>query len=131
MKFSELGPQAISRVGCWSFIIAMCMRNRTLRIPPTEDGLSLTLLISKYLGVLSSPFGPYKLNILIILGALWMYRAIGDMLSIIVSNSHFWKRLGARDVTIFGYHVGSHILNSGYLEAYGSIWRYMGVFGSI
>ena len=34
--------------------------------------------------------------VLIILGALWVYRAFGDMLSIIVSNSHFAKRSAAR-----------------------------------
>ena len=32
---------------------------------------------------------PSKLTNLIILGALGVYQALGDMLSIIVSNSHF------------------------------------------
>ena len=38
------------------------------------------------------PLDPSKLHILIILGALWVYRALGDMLSIIVSNSLFGRR---------------------------------------
>ena len=43
---------------------------------------------------------PFKLIISIILGALWVYRALADMLTIIVSNSHFGKRPAARDITI-------------------------------
>ena len=35
---------------------------------------------------------PSKLIISIILGDLWVYRALGDMLSIIVSNSPVGKR---------------------------------------
>ena len=50
-----------------------------------------------------------------------MYGALGDMLNSIVSNSHFWKRLGARDMTIFGSHVGLRIPSIGYFEVYGSI----------
>ena len=55
---------------------------------------------------------PLKLIILIILGALWVYRSLGDMLSIVVSNSHFGTRLGARDMTILGSHVGAHVIES-------------------
>ena len=50
------------------------------------------------------------------------------MLNIIVSNSDIGKRPRARDMTIFGSHVGSHIPNITYLEAYGGIWRYMDVY---
>ena len=50
-----------------------------------------------------------------------MYQALGEMLNSIVSNSHFGKRLGARDMTIVGSHVGPHITNIGYLETYGGI----------
>ena len=46
-----------------------------------------------------------------------------------MSNSHLWKRLGARDIAIFGSHVGPHILNIVYLDAYGGIWGYMKVYG--
>ena len=56
------------------------------------------------------------------------------MLNSIVSNSHFWKRPGARDMTIFMSHVGPHIPNNGYLEVYGGIWglyKYMEVYESI
>ena len=56
--------------------------------------------------------GSLKLIILIILGALWVYRALGDMLSIIVSNSHFGKRSAARVMIIFGSHVGAHVSES-------------------
>ena len=78
------------------------------------------------------PSGNLTLNrlkpiIFIILGAFCVYQTLGDVLTSIVSNSHFWKRPGARDMTILGAHVGSHILNIRYLEAYGSIWRYMKV----
>ena len=50
-----------------------------------------------------------------------MYRALGDMLSIIVSNSLFGKRLGARDMTIFGFHLGPNIPIIRYSEAYGGM----------
>ena len=53
------------------------------------------------------------------------------MLSIILSNSHFGKRLGAGDMIIFGSNVEPRIPNIGDLKAYGGIWRYMNVFGSI
>ena len=53
------------------------------------------------------------------------------MLTSIVSNSHFGKRLGTRDMTIFGSHVGPHIPNTGYLEVYGGIWWYMKVYGGL
>ena len=50
------------------------------------------------------PPDPVKQIILIILGALWVYQALGDMLSIIVSNSHFGKRSAARVMTIVSFH---------------------------
>ena len=40
---------AISRADFSSFIIAMCMRNRTMGIPALEDGLFVNLLIFDYL----------------------------------------------------------------------------------
>ena len=43
-----------------------------------------------------------KLINLIVFGCLWVYGALGDILTSIVSNSHFWKRSEARDMTIFG-----------------------------
>ena len=46
------------------------------------------------------PLDPSKHIILIILGALWVYGALGDILSSIMSNSHFRKRPGARDMMI-------------------------------
>ena len=60
-----------------------------------------------------------------------MYQALGDTLSIIVSNSRFGKRLGARDRTIFGSHVGCHILNIGYLEAHDGVRGYMKAYGGM
>ena len=56
-----------------------------------------------------------------ICGAFWVYQALGDMLNSIESSSHFWKRPGARDMTIFGSHVGAHIPNIGYVEVYEGI----------
>ena len=44
--------------------------------------------------------------------------AFGDILGSIVSNSHFGKRSGARDMAIFGSYVGLHILNIRYLVVY-------------
>ena len=41
-----------------------------------------------------------------------MYRPLGDMLSIIVSNSHSGKQPGARDMTICGSDVGAHVSES-------------------
>ena len=43
----------------------------------------------------------------------------------IASTSHFWKRPGARDMTIFG----SHIPNIGHFEVHEGIWKYMGICG--
>ena len=60
-----------------------------------------------------------------------MYQTIGDILRSIVSNSHFGRRPGARDVNIFGSHVGPHIPNSGYWEAYTGMWRYVEVYERI
>ena len=54
---------------------------------------------------------PLKLMILIICGAFWVYRALWDMLNIIVSNSHFGKRPAAREMTTLGSHVGSQSAN--------------------
>ena len=51
MKFSYLGPQAISTVDFWYFITAMSMRNRTMGILALEDGLFVNLWIFDYLYV--------------------------------------------------------------------------------
>ena len=48
-----------------------------------------------------------------------MYRAFGNMLNSIVSNSQFGKRPGARDMTIFGFHVGLILMIL-------DIWKHMG-----
>ena len=53
------------------------------------------------------------------------------MLTRIVSNDPFGKRLVARVMTIFGIHVGLHIPNNGYSEVYGCIGRYLKVYGGI
>ena len=50
------------------------------------------------------------------------------MLGSFVSNSHLWKRSGARVMTIFGFHVGPHIPNIEYFEVYEGIWGYMEVY---
>ena len=58
-----------------------------------------------------SPLDPFKLITLIILGAIWVYQALGDMLSIIVSNSDFGKRTAARVMTIFSLHFPPNVTN--------------------
>ena len=57
-----------------------------------------------------------KLINLIISGSLWVYEAVGDMLTSIVSNSDFGKRLGARDMTIFGTHFLFHFTNKVFFD---------------
>ena len=54
---------------------------------------------------------PLKLIILIVLGALWVYQTLGDMLAIIVSNSHFGKRYIARVMNIFSPHFLPNVSN--------------------
>ena len=51
--------------------------------------------------------------------------ALGNILTSVVSNSHFGKRPGASD---FRSHIGSHIFNIGYMKVYGGIRRYMAVY---
>ena len=60
--------------------------------------------------------------------SFWVCEALGNILTTIVSNSHFGKRPGPRDMTIFESHVGPHICNIRYLKVYESIWLYMGVY---
>ena len=53
----------------------------------------------------SSPSTLEKLIILMNLGSLWVYPALGNMLIIIVSNSHFGKLSAARGMTMFSFHL--------------------------
>ena len=53
------------------------------------------------------------------------------MLGRFVSNSHLWKRSGARVMTIFRSHVGPHIHNIKYFWVYAGIWRSMRVYEGI
>ena len=64
---------------------------------------------------------PSKLINSIIFDPIWAREVLDNILTSIVSNSHFGKRPGARDMSIFGSHVGPHIPNIGYLEAYEGI----------
>ena len=48
-----------------------------------------------------------------------------------MSNSHLWKRSGARVMTIFVFHIGPHVPNIEYFEVYERIWRYMRVYEGI
>ena len=64
------------------------------------------------------PLDPSKLINLDIFDFLWVYGALGNILISIVSNSHFGKRPGARDTTIFESHADPHIPNIGYMEVY-------------
>ena len=55
-------------------------------------------------------------------GALWVYRALGDMLNSIVSNCHFGKRLAARVMTIFSLHFLLSIYFLGILLVFEHCW---------
>ena len=76
-------------------------------------------------GVVSGCPGPGRLLMLLLMLLLmacdipmYLHEALGNILTSIVSNSHFWKRPGARDMIVFGSHVSPHIPNIDYLEAY-------------
>ena len=63
-------------------------------------------------------------------------RAFGDILGSIVSNSHSWKRSGARVMTLFVCHATSALIFLildilKYMRVYGGIWRYMRVYEGI
>ena len=63
-----------------------------------------------------------KLIILIIFDPFWVWWPNGNILTSIVSNSHFGKRPGTRDMTISGPNVGPHFShNTGYLGAHRGI----------
>ena len=50
-----------------------------------------------------------KLANFIIFGSVWVKGGLDNILTSIVSNYDVGKRLGARDITICGSHVGSHV----------------------
>ena len=52
---------------------------------------------------------PSKLMLFIIFDTLWVCETLGDILTSRVSNSHFGKRRGARDMTTFGSHSLPHV----------------------
>ena len=60
-----------------------------------------------------TPGGPFldpsKLIVLIIFDPLWVYEALGNTLTSIVSNSHFGKQPVAPGMTIFVSHVLPHV----------------------
>ena len=53
-----------------------------------------------------------------IFASLWVYQTLFGHIQSFVSNSDFWNRPGARDITIFGSHVDPHIPNIGYMGVY-------------
>ena len=55
---------------------------------------------------------PSKLFYFFISDSLWVYVALGNILSSIVSNSHFGKRPVASDMMIFGLHFLLQITES-------------------
>ena len=59
-----------------------------------------------FVGSSPRPFKNYEFHYF---GPLWANGALGDILTSIVSNSHFGKRLVARDMTICGFYVGPHV----------------------
>lgn len=64
--------------------------------------------IGMYMASWGTPLDPSKLINLIIFDPFLVCGALGNILTAIVSNYHFGKRLGARDMTIFGFHFGGH-----------------------
>ena len=52
-----------------------------------------------------------KLIILIMLGAPWVHRALGDTLNSIASTSHFGKRSAARVMTISSFDFLTNVTN--------------------
>ena len=70
----------------------------------------------------SDPPQPLKTFYWINLETFWVYQGLLDMLTTIVSNSHFGKRPIAREMTIFGFHVRPHVPNIEYFKVYGGIW---------
>ena len=60
-----------------------------------------------------------------------MGEALGNILTSIVPNSHFGRRLWVRDMAIFRSHVGSQFSNFGYMEVYRGIWRSIQVYKGI
>ena len=57
----------------------------------------------------------------------WVCEVHANILRRIVSNSHFSKRPGAQEMTIVWCHVGPNIPNTGYLEVFAGICKYMKV----
>ena len=76
-----------------------------------------------------SPRESSKLTNFIFSVFFWVRGTFGTVPTSIVSDSRVGKRLGARDMSIFGFHVGPHISNIEYIEAYEVIWGYLGVSG--
>ena len=72
-----------------------------------------------------------KLIILIIFDLFWRCEALGNMLTRIVSNSHFGKRPGDRDMTILMSLIGPHIPHIRFLEVCEGICKFMGVYGGV
>lgn len=58
------------------------------------------------------PADPSKLNNLLISDPLWVYEALGNILTSMVSSSHFAKQPVALGMTIFGSHVLPHVTNN-------------------
>ena len=68
---------------------------------------ALIIVIGPIKGMVTSgghTLDPSKVIFCLILGTLQVHEALGDMLTSIVSNSHFGKWPGARDMTIFRTH---------------------------
>ena len=60
MKFSYLGPQAISVDDFWCLIIAMWVRNQSLGTPPTEVGILGKNPVYQYISNVLVQSGPAR-----------------------------------------------------------------------
>ena len=89
--------------------------SRELHIHP------LKRLQGMYMAVSGEPGEPSKLINSFCFKFFWVGGAFGNILIGIVPNSHFGKRRGARDMTIFGSHVASMLAKMYSLIDYFSI----------
>ena len=124
MKFCYFGRMAMSIIDCGSFIAAMCMRSRTMRIPAVEDWLYENLLIFEYFWY-ALPLGSKESKEL---ERIWAYRGrelfqhFRTSWSLAARDTVEWRRFGInnsinnnknnninRDLRILGYHAISDI----------------------
>ena len=90
-----------------------------------------------YMAPQRNPPDPSKKNEFDVFESFWVRGTPGNILTSILPNYHFGKRLGAQDMTILGFMLSLYFSNigymgiCGYLEVYNGICKYMGVYGGV